>query len=124
MATAPTAPAIPRGCQTGSHYAIHVAPPCQPYGDGQCDGFCEDHNDECSCSCHSEFTNDLPDTIEGVRIWHDVAHGLLPDDEVAKRVFLLWEKGNGWIPGAAFAELAEALGADVDLLLRTRQTRD
>lgn len=49
---------------------------CQPYGSGNCDGFHEATQDECSCPCHT--MDDLPPTVSEVRGWHDVHHGLVP----------------------------------------------
>lgn len=62
---------IPR-CVTGTHYSTHISPECQAGGSAQCDGFCSQHeHTECSCSCHSDWTNDLPSTVVGVKEWHD-----------------------------------------------------
>lgn len=46
---------------------------CLPHGDGICDGYVpEDEKnggEQCDCPCHESLT--LPDTIEGVKAWHD-----------------------------------------------------
>jgi hypothetical protein len=41
----------------------------------------------------------------------------------AEKVLALWNRGGGWIPGAAHAELAEALGIDGSETLKARQSR-
>lgn len=33
-------------------------------------------------------------------------------NKTAERVIALWNDNNGWLPGAAYRELAEALGVD------------
>lgn len=52
---------------------------CLPRGNGQCDGYVpedEQHaHQECACGCHKDYT-DLPDTVEGVRLWHNTLHGV------------------------------------------------
>lgn len=37
-------------------------------------------------------------------------------DNAVENVIALWNKGGGWIPGAAYKELAEALGVDITRL--------
>jgi hypothetical protein len=47
-------------------------------------------------------------------------HGLLStriEAGVTQAVIDLWNRNNGWIPGMAFRELAEALGVDPDRLV-------
>lgn len=56
-------------CTTTTHWATHISTECSEGGSGQCDGFCLEHDDECTCSCHG--ATDLPDTVEGVKEWHD-----------------------------------------------------
>lgn len=64
-------------CVTTTHWATHVTAECAPGGSGICYGTCDAHGDECSCSCHRSWTNDLPDTVEGVRRWHDKANDVV-----------------------------------------------
>jgi hypothetical protein len=60
------------GCVTTTHYAVHVSAECAPGGTGNCDGLCAAHDSvECTCECHREWCTTLPDTVEGVRKWHD-----------------------------------------------------
>lgn len=47
----------------------------------------------------------------------------LTADELRFRVLTLWDQQGGWIPGAAHAALAEALGVTDDRLLETRRVR-
>jgi len=53
----------------------HISAECKPGGSGQCDGYDYDQNDK-SCDCHCHTTSDLPNTIEGVKDWHDDYHGI------------------------------------------------
>lgn len=52
-----------------------VSPSCAPLGDGICDGYYEvEEGGEplwCTCECHD--ADDLPNTTDGVRDWHDAA---------------------------------------------------
>jgi len=41
----------------------------------------------------------------------------------AEKVLALWNRGNGWIPGSAHAELAEVLGIAGDETLEARRSR-
>lgn len=43
---------------------------------------------------------------------HDLEFAVVID-----RVVALWNNSNGWIPGAAYRELAEALGVSTDRLM-------
>lgn len=56
-------------CTTTTHYATHISTECSRGGSAQCDGICDLHGVECTCSCHEAF--DLPQTIPGVLAWHD-----------------------------------------------------
>ena len=50
------------------------------HGSGQCDGFHYEglHEGEpCGCPCHR--TDNLPETIAGVKAWHDNLHGVTND---------------------------------------------
>jgi hypothetical protein len=44
-------------------------------------------------------------------------------DAVVDRVVALWDQERGWIPGAAYAALAAALGVPEERLLAIRETR-
>ena len=53
---------------------------CEAHGSGQCDGFHYEglHEGEpCGCPCHR--TDNLPETIAGVKAWHDNLHGVTND---------------------------------------------
>lgn len=68
------------GCVTTTHWATHYTRECAEGGNGQCDGNCYEHNVECSCSCHTT-TSDLPQTVEGMRDWHDEHNGVIASHE-------------------------------------------
>lgn len=68
-----------------THWAINYSDACDKGGSGQCDGIMEDGEGNpnavgtsvdgtCTCPCHNEW--DLPDTIPGVKAWHDEFHGV------------------------------------------------
>lgn len=62
-------------CTTTSHYETHISTECSVGGSAQCDGYCLGHiHQECTCSCHSDWVGDLPQTVEGMRDWHDEEH--------------------------------------------------
>lgn len=43
--------------------------------------------------------------------------GPTSDDPVVEAVIALWNRQNGWIPGAAYADLAKVLGVDPSRLI-------
>lgn len=57
-----------------AHWAINYTPECEANGSAICDGYFEDSFSPCTCPCHE--ANDLPQTIEGVKFWHDEFHGI------------------------------------------------
>lgn len=62
-------------CTTTTHWETHISTECS-FGDtGSCDGSCIEHERECTCSCHNDFN--LPETVEGVRDWHDEANSIV-----------------------------------------------
>lgn len=47
---------------------------CAPQGDGICDRYDPDTDEECECSCHTD--EDLPMTQAAVKVWHDELWGI------------------------------------------------
>lgn len=66
-------------CVTTTHWATHISAECATGGTGQCDGYCLNHGDECTCSCHNDLN--LPQTVEEVRDWHDDLNNVLASFE-------------------------------------------
>lgn len=56
------------------HGDHHVSSDCAPGGSGECDGTDYDTNQDCDCHCHEAM--DLPNSIDGVKDWHDDYHGV------------------------------------------------
>jgi transcriptional regulator with XRE-family HTH domain len=48
---------------------------------------------------------------------------MLTAEEIVQRVSELWNKEGGWIPGASYKKLAEALGVDPDSLTHYEKGR-
>jgi hypothetical protein len=44
-------------------------------------------------------------------------------EEVRQAVLALWNRNDGWIPGADYRQLAETLNMDPELFLETRKHR-
>lgn len=78
------------------------------------------------CDCGTDLmVSSYPDEAHRLH----VADALLPvladvraeaareSSDVVHRVVDLWNRGDGWIPGAAYKELAEALGVDASELI-------
>lgn len=61
-------------CTTTSHWATHYSTECSKNGSGECDGYCIEHGDFCTCPCHNDLN--LPWTIEGVKDYHDEFWGV------------------------------------------------
>lgn len=75
-------------CTTTTHWETHISAECSAGGSAQCDGFCENHGDECTCACHKDYTTNLPNTVEGMRHWHDEyndLHGSFEDGTVGEQ---------------------------------------
>jgi hypothetical protein len=66
-------------CVTTTHWATHISAECATGGTGQCDGHCESHRQECTCSCHNDLN--LPQTVAEVRDWHDDLNNVLASFE-------------------------------------------
>lgn len=58
-------------CTTTSHWETHISTECSTGGSAQCDGFCIDHEKECTCGCHRDWFGDMPTTTDAMREWHD-----------------------------------------------------
>ena len=65
-----------------------------------------------------ESPEDMPDVLlEGALA--SAADALVKSglsDPLVERVVALWNQSDGWIPGAAYKDLAEALGVDISRL--------
>lgn len=80
-------------CTTTTHYETHISTECSTGGTAQCDGFCGEHNNECTCHCHT--ANDLPETIQGVRDWHDEFESIVASfDSNPLDIGLVWEQAK------------------------------
>jgi hypothetical protein len=69
-------------CTTTTHYETHISTECSLGGSGQCDGYCDTHGTECTCSCHSDWGT-LPDSIPAVRDWHDEQEAVKASFDIA-----------------------------------------
>lgn len=81
-------------CTTTTHYETHISTECSTGGTGQCDGFCIEHGAACTCACHN--ANDLPQTVQGVRDWHDEAEGIVASFEQGDQAEQ-WSTAQAWI---------------------------
>lgn len=85
------------------------------------DSMSQDSGLQCICGSDSRFIqfggHDMPWTTFEDHL-ADVAIRF-----TSKAVVDLWNKMDGWIPGASYRDLASALGVHPDILLEARKTR-